>query len=113
LRAPVGGPVAVTLTSPLDPATGDRQVLLADGGTHAGSVTVSFEATTWDVPKQVDVYPVDDAFDEDDPHQAPIDVTMSSTARGFDDPTLRKVVVGGVATSRFRTALPTLADDRP
>src|SRR4029079_3992425 len=56
-------------------------------------------------------YPVDDAFDEDDPHQAPIDVTMSSTARGFDDPTLRRVFVEGVAARSSGTVLATVADD--
>ena len=54
---------------------------------------------------------VDDAFDEDDPHPAPIIVTMSSTARGFDDPALRQVVVDGVATPNSGTVVASVADD--
>ncbi|HAP74656.1 MAG TPA: hypothetical protein DCR14_01055 [Acidimicrobiaceae bacterium] len=84
--------VDVTIEAPIDGLIAGRQ-LQVEGG---NSVVLTFTPGNWDVPQIVDVTAVDDDYDELDTHSAALNVSISSTAAGFADPALRKVVIDSV-----------------
>lgn len=62
----------------------DGQTQVSTGvGIPAGSLTLTFTPANWNVPQIVNVTPVDDLFDEADPHIGVINHAASSAAVGY------------------------------
>ena len=89
---------------------GPQLQLSKDGQLPAASTTVVFDGSNWDKRQTVSVRAVNDDYDEDDVHNWPITASMTSTAPGFNDPTLRTFVVDGVAVADS-AAFPTRITD--
>lgn len=104
-RAPLAAPVTVTLSSLDDPRIAGPQL------TMAPATTLTFTPDDWDVPQVVDVAAVDDDFDEADTHPWSIGVAVDSTAVGFDDESLRRIVVDGVEVTGPAVIPVSIADD--
>ena len=70
----------------------DGQTQIAkNGGTHRRRLDLLFTPATWDTAQTVNVFAVDDAIDEADPHTGHIAHSVVSTAYGFSDSAILKV----------------------
>lgn len=111
-RAPLGANVSVTLSTANDPIIAGPQLALAPlTGVPGPNVTLVFTPANWNVAQQVEIHAVDDDYDEDDPHPWTFTASVDSTAPGFNDPALRRIVVDGNEVSGTATIPAAIADD--
>jgi hypothetical protein len=111
-RAPRGADVTVTVAAAADPLIAGPQLTVSGPGGAAGpSTTLTFTPANWNIAQAVSVLAVDDDYDEDEDHRWALSVSMASTAPGFADPLLRRVVVDRVPTAGSATVGVVIADD--
>jgi hypothetical protein len=104
-RSPLAASVTVTLSGSDDPRIAGPQLTIEP------TTTLTFTPDDWDVPQVVDVAAVDDDYDEADTHSWSIGVAVDSTAVGFDDDSLRRIVVDGVEVAGRAVIPVSIADD--
>jgi uncharacterized repeat protein (TIGR01451 family) len=61
----------------------DGQTTVSRGGAPASALDLTFTAANWNTPQTVQVWALDDAVDETDPHAGAVTHTLTSTATGF------------------------------
>ncbi len=111
-RAPVGAPVVVKLDAVADdPRIDDEQLALRTVGPFLPGATLTFTAANWNIPQTVDVQAVDDDFDELTTHPGSLEARIDSTARGFSNPQLARIVVDGVEIAGTATISADVTDD--
>ena len=111
-RAPLGSNVVVSFATVDDPVIGPQATLSAGAGAPGPSTSVTFTPANWNVPQQIQVAAVDDAYDEDDTRPWQVQATMASSAPGFANAALRGFVVdGGVRTLNAADVTAVIADN--
>ena len=104
--------VTITLSVPSVAPIGHQVVInnANNAATASTSLALTFTSSSWNTAQTVYVFPVDDTYDEADPHMTQINHSVSSTAIGFSTAPVF-IVDGGIPSPDTVSLSASIADN--